>query len=144
MSAKKIHRMFLHDEGLRLKAYRCTAGKLTIGVGRNLDAVGISRATALQMLEEDVVRADETCRLVFGPERWETWSENRCLGWVNFAFNLGHTGMLQFKRTLAAAFRDDWKGVEAGLKASLWARQVGDRAQRVIAMICREEFPYAE
>lgn len=36
---QKVKEQLLRHEGLRLKPYRCTAGKLTIGVGRNLDGV---------------------------------------------------------------------------------------------------------
>ena len=31
------------DEGWRLKPYRCTAGKLTIGYGRNIEDKGITK-----------------------------------------------------------------------------------------------------
>ena len=42
------------DEGLRLKPYHCTAGALTIGYGRNLDAVGITEAEADILLKADI------------------------------------------------------------------------------------------
>jgi hypothetical protein len=32
----RIKAQLIRHEGLRLKPYRCTAGKLTIGIGRNL------------------------------------------------------------------------------------------------------------
>lgn len=44
------------DEGLRLKPYRDTVGKLTIGIGRNLDDVGISEAEAEYLLSNDLDR----------------------------------------------------------------------------------------
>jgi len=34
---ERIKEQLVRHEGLRLKAYRCPAGKLTIGIGRNLD-----------------------------------------------------------------------------------------------------------
>ena len=43
---KTIEEQLILHEGLRLKPYRDTVGKLTIGVGRNLDDVGITRAEA--------------------------------------------------------------------------------------------------
>ena len=45
-----VNQLILH-EGLRLKPYRCTAGKLTIGVGRNLETKGLSEEEALFYLE---------------------------------------------------------------------------------------------
>ena len=38
-------------EGLKLKPYKCTADKLTIGVGRNLEDVGISEEEAEMLLQ---------------------------------------------------------------------------------------------
>jgi lysozyme len=138
----KIRKMFHVDEGLSFKLYKCTAGKITVGYGRNIQDNGISQRVADLMLEEDVIEAEKICIRVFGKVLWEKWSENRRLGWINFAFNLGQTRLLQFRNTLRAALREDWVGVEAGLRASAWFQQVKTRAPRVIGMICREEFPY--
>lgn len=130
------------DEGLRLKPYKCTAGKTTIGIGRNLDDNGISKEMAYQMLDEDVALANKACQKLFG-EQWNSWSENRRLGWINFLFNVGFQTASKFKNTIRAARIEDWAEVEKHLKESLWYKQVGKRAERVIAMICREAFPYA-
>ena len=48
----------MRHEGLRLKPYRDTAGKLTIGVGRNLDDVGVSEAEAFALLNYIATRGD--------------------------------------------------------------------------------------
>ena len=133
--------MLIEDEGLRLMPYKCTAGKTTIGIGRNIEDRGISRKTALQMLCEDVRIAADICIRIFG-DQFFGFSENRKLGWINFAFNLGESRMLQFKNTLRAAKKEDWEAVENGLRQSLWFQQVKGRAERVIRMICYEEFPY--
>lgn len=137
----KAKKMLLMDEGLRLKPYKCTAGKLSIGYGRNLDDVGISQRVADIMLEEDLQVAEKACRRIF-PELYDQWGENRRLGWVNLAFNLGYNRLMQFRNTLRAARIEDWREVEKGLRASLWFQQVGKRAERVIGMVCHETFPY--
>ena len=41
-------------EGEKLMPYKCTAGKLTIGVGRNLEARGISKDESDLMLRNDI------------------------------------------------------------------------------------------
>jgi lysozyme len=138
----KAKRMLLVDEGLRLKPYRCTAGKLTIGYGRNLDDVGISQKIADEMLQEDLVTAKKICQRIFGT-LFDTWSENRQLGWINLAFNLGQVRLSKFKNTIRAAQIEDWFEVESGLRQSLWFKQVKGRAERVIGMICHETFPYS-
>jgi lysozyme len=142
MSADKAKKMLLTDEGLRLKPYRCTAGKLTIGYGRNLDDVGISERIADEMLKEDLEVAKKICQRIFGT-LFDTWSENRQLGWINLAFNLGQVRLSKFKNTIRAAQIEDWFEVENGLRQSLWFKQVKGRAERVIGMICHETFPYS-
>lgn len=138
---EKAKKMLLLDEGLKFKPYYCTAGKLSIGYGHNLDDVGISQKIADIMLEEDLQIAQKTCGKIFG-NLFLSWSENQRLGWINLAFNLGQSRLLQFKSTIRAARINDWAEVEKGLRASLWFRQVGKRAERVISMICHDDFPY--
>jgi len=139
---KRLKAMLEHDEGLRLKPYHCTAGKLTIGVGRNIEDVGISKTTAYQMLEEDIERCERSCRAIFGAELWNSWGPVRRMGWLNFAFQLGPAGMLGVRNTLRAAIAQDWKRVEENLKLSRWIKQTPQRAERVISAICREEWSY--
>lgn len=129
------------DEGLRLLPYRCSAGKLTIGYGHNLDDLGITKTIADALLDEDAASAEKACRKIFG-SLFDDWSENRRLGWINLAFNLGYHRLLQFRNTIRAARVADWTEVEIGLRNSLWFKQVKGRAERVIAMICKEHFPY--
>lgn len=141
MDFDKAKKMLLVDEGLRLRPYRCTAGKLTIGYGHNLDDLGISQKVADALLEEDTLLANKACLKIFG-ELFNSWSENRRLGWINLAFNIGYGGLTQFRNTIRAARVQDWNEVEKGLRASLWFKQVKGRAERVIGMICHETFPY--
>jgi lysozyme len=55
----RIKEQLVRHEGLRLKPYRCTAGKLTIGYGRNLDDRGISKKEAYAMLEKDILDCEQ-------------------------------------------------------------------------------------
>jgi lysozyme len=147
--------MFIEDEGLRLKAYKCTAGAWTIGVGRNLTArgvtgllllkyrtVGISREQAIKWLDEDIATAEADCSHIFGDALFDSWSEFRRLGWTNFLFNLGRDRALKFKDTIRYAKAGHWASVRLHLKSSAWFRQVGVRAPRVVSLICDEAWPY--
>lgn len=138
----------IRDEGLKLKAYRCTAGKLTIGVGRNMDDVGlladelkrgwhgqdmcrdgISRGQALIMLDNDITRceADLDRKLPW----WRTLDDIRQRVLVNMCFNLGIGGLCGFKNTLADIQAGRYYSARVGMLASKWARQVGARADRL-------------
>ena len=53
----KYQMMTKDFEGLRLKPYKCTANKLTIGYGRNLEDVGITPTEANYLFQQDFARA---------------------------------------------------------------------------------------
>jgi lysozyme len=133
MNRQAITTELIRDEGLRLKPYRCTAGALTVGVGRNLDAKGISRAEAMVMLANDI---DEVWREVVYALPWVTGlSDARQRAICNLAFNMGISGLLQFKRTLAAIQSGRYEEGASMLLDSRYASQVGDRAKRVAKQI---------
>lgn len=133
----EIKRQLSHDEGKRYKPYLCTAGKLSIGIGRNLEDVGISEATIEQMFNEDLEKCLVHARRLF-PQHWETFSDERKAGIINMIFNLGAVGFAQFKNMIEAIKKNDRDGIRKHGAASLWAHQVKHRAQRVISLIADE------
>jgi len=130
---RALLRELVRDEGLRLKPYRCTAGKLTIGVGRNLEDRGITAEEADFLLLNDVKRfsAELDERLPW----WKGLDPVRRRVILNMAFNLGVDGLLAFKNTLAAVKAKDWSKASAGMLSSRWASQVGLRADRLAKMM---------
>lgn len=56
MKNESLIEELVRHEGLRLKPYKCSANSWTIGVGRNLDTVGISGDEALMMLKNDIAK----------------------------------------------------------------------------------------
>jgi lysozyme len=118
------------DEGLRLKPYHCTAGALTIGYGRNLDAVGITEAEADIMLRADIEIAERGAKALVG-NVWEQLSPARQAVLINMTFNLGRTRLAAFKNFLAALRTADYDTAADEMLDSRWARQVGDRATRL-------------
>ena len=135
MNDELLRAELVRDEGLRLKPYRCTAGKLSIGVGRNLDDVGISKSEALAMLDADIERtaAELDRRLPW----WRHLDEVRQRVVLNMAFNLGVSGLIGFRRTLAAISAGKFEDAASEMLRSKWAEQVGERAQRLAAMMAR-------
>jgi len=130
MEAKLLERIkeqLVRHEGLRLKPYRCTAGKLTIGIGRNLDDCGISQTEAYVLLENDIQNCEK--QLVDEiPEIYNGLDEVRKSVLLNMCFNLGIGGLLEFNNTLAFIAAGDWERAANGMLASKWAKQVGRRA----------------
>jgi lysozyme len=130
MEAKLLERIkeqLIRHEGLRLKPYRCTAGKLTIGIGRNLDDCGISQKEAYVLLENDIQNCEQQL-LDEIPEIYNALDEVRKSVLLNMCFNLGIGGLLGFNNTLAFIAAGDWERAANGMLASKWAKQVGRRA----------------
>lgn len=134
------------DEGKRLKIYKDSVGKWSIGIGRNLDDKGISADECALMLKNDI--AEHLALLDKYLPWWRALDEVRQRVIANMAFNMGvgpsaehPTGkLLTFKNTLAAAERGDYEAAANGMSASAWARQVGVRATRLIEMMRKGDF----
>ena len=81
-----IEKLLILNEGIKTIPYRCTAGKLTIGVGRNLDDRGITPEEARYLLRNDIARvqADLDKHLPW----WGGLSQIRRAVMIDMAFNL--------------------------------------------------------
>ena len=123
----------IRDEGLRLRLYKDTVGKITIGIGRNLDDVGISKDEAYLMLDNDIQRTSDS--LDKNLPWWKTLDEVRQRVILNMAYNLGINSLLGFKNTLAAIQAGRYNDAADGMLASKWATQVGARATRLADMM---------
>ncbi|MDX8413914.1 MAG: hypothetical protein R8J85_07480 [Mariprofundales bacterium] len=132
MDTDRLRKMLVAHEGLRLAPYRDSVGKLTIGVGRNLDDVGISQAEAMLLLTDDIEG------IVADLER-QAWFARldgvRQIALVDMAFNLGLPRLLGFKRMVAALETGAWEQAAAEMLDSRWARQVGSRADELAQMM---------
>jgi len=124
---QKVKEQLLRHEGLMLKPYRCAAGKLTIGVGRNLDDCGISQKEAFVLLGNDILHC-ESQLLDHIPIAYSGLNETRKAVLLNMCFNLGISGLLEFKNTLAFIGAGDYERAANNMLASRWAKQVGRRA----------------
>lgn len=120
------------DEGLRLKAYKCSAGVWTSGYGHTAGVKQgdvITKEQASTWLDADMEQAIKDARKVClcfddlnGPRKTVI---------ANMAFNLGATRLAGFKNTLACVCAGDYSQAALNMLKSKWATQVGQRAQRL-------------
>ncbi len=115
-------------EGFSSKPYRCTAGRLTIGYGRNLDANGITEEEADRMLSSDLADVIQALCVRLPIYNDPTVSHVRLSVLDNMAFNLGVSGLLQFKKMIAAFEKRDYDTAAKEMLNSKWAKQVKGRA----------------
>lgn len=134
MDREKLKEELIRDEGIRLKLYKDSVGLWTIGVGRCLDRVGISRGEALYLLDRDI---DTVLSLVENEPWWASVADDdvRARVMLNMAFNMGIATLRKFTNTLEAVQEKRWSAAAAGMRASRWAQQVGARADRLAQMM---------
>jgi len=128
---EKLREQLIEHEGMRRYPYRCTAGKLTIGVGRNIQERGISEAEAIYLLNNDIEDCVADCHVIF-PD-FDSLTENRQVALLDLRFNLGPGTFRTFKRMIAAVRRGDYASAAVELKKSRWSGQVGkSRSGKII------------
>ena len=155
--------LILH-EGLRLDVYKCPAGKWTVGVGRNLEAKGltkeekerilgvsglsklevidvllergISKEEALFLLAGDI----EQCKSDLSRYDWYTKLDPvRQKVLIDMRLNLGMAGLLGFRRMITALAGQDYEVAAREMQDSQWYHQVGNRSKRLIRMMATGE-----
>lgn len=131
-----------------LVSYRCPAGHWTAGYGHNLEAhpdpaypaaagttCTIEQADA--WLASDIAEAEEAML-----RRWPWMSalpRGVYLALLNIVFNVGAARFSGFARALTALRRANYELAADELEDSLWFRQVGNRAKRIVAAVRRGE-----
>jgi len=129
MNLQRLYTTLERHEKYKQKAYRCSAGKLTIGIGRNIDDKGISRAESMILLANDVSEVIDWLR----KDYW--WFDSldavRQEVIINMGFNLGRKGFSGFKKTIGYISDGKFDQAAAEMLNSLWADQVGYRAQEL-------------
>lgn len=133
MNLDLLKQELTRDEGRKFKPYKDTVGKTTIGVGRNLDDVGLSGDEIDLMLSNDISRASMSLDQAL--PWWASLSDARQRVMVNMCFNLGISRLMGFKNTLGLIQAGKYAEAADEMLKSLWAQQVGDRAKRLADMM---------
>jgi len=121
-----ILEMLKRHEGFKQFPYLCTAGKLTVGYGRNLDDVGLSEYEAEFLLLQDIKHATNRLTTIF-PNFYD-FTVNRQAALIDMMVNLGSRRFLLFRKMVIAIKRNDWENAANEAKDSKWHKQVGQRA----------------
>jgi|TARA_R110002051_G_scaffold101092_3_gene171797 lysozyme len=133
MNKEKLIQELKRDEGVELRPYKCSAGFLTLGCGRNIQERGITMDESDYLLANDIKICEEEASKVF---KWfPSLTDDRQRAIINMIFNLGLTKLLHFKKFLAAMEAEDWEEAGKQMLDSKWARQVGNRSDRLEQMI---------
>lgn len=133
MDRQRLFTQLRLHEGVEHKPYKCTAGYLTIGVGRNIEERGLSDDEIDYILSNDVnIATDE---LVATFDWYADLDPIRQRVVVDMVFNLGMPRFKQFQNMIAAIEAGDWMEASDEMMDSRWAQQVGLRASRLAEMM---------
>lgn len=127
-----IRGLLMRHEGMRLRPYLDTKGKITIGVGRNLEDVGITTDEAFYLLDKDVTRATAAAATFAWFPALDTVRKDVIISMV---FNMGLTRFAEFKRLIEALEKSDFEQAAKEMLQSQWAAQVKDRAAELARMM---------
>ncbi len=134
----RIEDLLIKHEGLRLKPYECTAGDMTIGVGRNLDSMGLSEDEVYYLLANDIRRCEQELTKAF---EWFTHLDLvRQDAMMDMCFNLGISRLRGFRDALREMSLANYEAASVSFLDSNWAEQVGQRAITITNMIRTGEY----
>ena len=114
-------------------------GKVTIGIGYNLQDRGLPEDVIEELFDRTVAEAVEECAHVF--DFFEDLDEVRRAVLANLMFNLGAPRLLTFRKMIAALRRRDYERAANEMRDSRWSRQVGPRAEELCRQMRTGEWP---
>lgn len=129
----RLHEGKVMKQG-RFMQYADSEGNLTEGYG-HLVANGLSNAAVEQILDDDL---QDALRELATNSWWAAAcasSEPRARALAEIYFELGHARFNGFVNAIGALSRNDWNAAADGFANSKWARQVGQRAVDLVALI---------
>ena len=125
--------MIAKHEGLSLRPYKDSVGFTTIGYGRNLDSVGISKDEAEFMLKNDIAVAVKELLKIF--PNFVGLTQNRQNALIDMMYNLGSSRFRGFYRMIKAIVEERFQDAAQEMLQSRWATQVGQRAAELSALM---------
>lgn len=144
----------IEHEGMKLTPYYCPMGKLTIGVGHNLEdnpltaeekkalgdyMHGITENGAKMLLRRDIMHCHEQLKKHI--KCYKNLSPNRQYVLLDMCFQLGIKGLRKFKMMLAELEKGNYDMAAFECMASAYARQTPKRAKKMAYVIKTDLYP---
>ena len=129
---EKLKEHAVWAEGWRNFPYEDTVGKVTIGVGRNLDDRGLSDDEVGYILENDLTFSiDDANQFKWFAEL----NTARQVVVADMIFNMGIRRFRSFANTIRALERHDYETAAEEMIDSKWYRQVGRRGVKNVQIM---------
>jgi lysozyme len=141
MNRQAVYDQLKIDEGVVYEIYEDHLGYPTFGVGHLVlesdpehgQPIGtpVSEERVRECFEKDLDTAISECEILYG-EAWIGFPGEVQEVLVNMLFNLGRPRLSKFKNFNAKLMEGKWAEAAPEGLDSLWARQVGNRANRLM------------
>jgi len=139
VNRERLHSILLRHEGLRLRPYTDTAGKLTIGIGRNLTDFGIREKEAYYLCDNDIDAA--VAGLSQTVKAFSSMDDVRQEVLINMAFNMGLTKLMSANpKMIAAVEAKNFLDAAKEMLDGPWKDQVHGRAIELSTAMARGDY----
>ena len=145
MNKKSVYEQLKIDEGVVYEIYLDHLGYKTFGVGHLVlesdpehgydvgEPVSVERVQ--ECFDRDLEVAVSECVALYGADVWCAFPGEVQEILVNMMFNLGRPRLSKFKKMHANLEIGDWAQAAIEGRDSLWHRQVGNRAERLMTRL---------
>lgn len=144
MNREAVYNQLKIDEGVVYEIYEDHLGYATFGVGHLVlesdpeygQPIGtpVSEERVRECFEKDLDTAISECAVLYG-EAWIGFPGEVQEVLVNMLFNLGRPRLSKFKNFNAKLMEGKWAEAAPEGRDSVWYRQVGNRAERLMSRL---------
>lgn len=128
----KIKTLLIKHEGFKNHLYKDSKGKWTIGIGHNVDDLGIKDQFILSIFYDDV---DDHMKFLTSFDWYLELDENRKCALFDMAFNLGDKNFEKFEQMIEALKEKDFERAAQEILNSQYAKELPDRAHDISTII---------
>lgn len=143
MNIERIQKQLEIDEGVKYEIYEDHLGYPTFGIGhlvlKSDEEFGMPIGSVVThervnaSFKHDLAVAIDECSILYNT--WNCFPEEVQEILVNMMFNLGRPRLSKFKNFKAALEAKQWELAASEGRNSLWYRQVGNRAERLMTRL---------
>jgi len=120
-----FEKQIIAHEGMRLTPYKDSVGKITIGIGWNIDDVPMRESEAITRMRNDLAEVKMQAEKLLFFSKLNLVRQNVI---IEMIFNLGHSKFMQFKNMIVALQNYNYELAAKEMLTSKWATQVKSRA----------------
>ncbi len=128
MNIDQLKSDLIQAEGAKLKPYKDLYGNITIGIGRNLDDLGLSQDEINYLFENDIKRVISEIETIPG---YDSLSDARQRVLAEMCFNMGIERLCEFHHMLIAIEKGDIQAAHDEILDSDAARELPSRYSRL-------------